>query len=274
MKRLLTYSFLILMLFSSGTITAQQDDKTYEKKVSPLYIIRGSVRESNTYKPISKVNIEVNGGAYTMTSIDGAFMIRARKGDELVIRHKDFETVYYTIIDDDRITVEVEPATRQKQSNSKFKEDINTFNALVDSIIKYKKQDVSKSIEFAGEALSQSTSQRQNAEAYMVLAEVYMHWKQYDLAVTNYRVSLQNKESNEAKLGLAKAYERHKNYQESIDTYKAIDKKQLSNYQLVSLYEGLGDTYFSIKNYESSINAYKKGLEIANTHLIKPKVVD
>ncbi|MFT6843442.1 MAG: hypothetical protein ACJASR_002223, partial [Psychroserpens sp.] len=35
MKRLLTYSFLILMLFSSGTITAQQDDKAYEKKVSP-----------------------------------------------------------------------------------------------------------------------------------------------------------------------------------------------------------------------------------------------
>ena len=274
MKRLLTYSFLILLLFSYGMITAQQDDKAYEKKESPLYIIRGSIRESNTYKPISKVNIEVNGGAYTMSSIDGAFMIRARKGDELVIRHKDFETVYYTIIDDDRISVEVEPATRQKQSNSKFKEDINTFNALVDSIIKYKKQDVSKSIKFAGEALSQGTSQRQNAEAYMVLAEVYMHWKQYDLAVTNYRVSLQNKESNEAKLGLAKAYERHKNYQESIDTYKAIDKKQLSNYQLVSLYEGWGDTYFSIKNYESSLNAYKKGLEIANTHLIKPKVVD
>lgn len=274
MKRLLTYGFLILLLFSYRMITAQQDVKAYEKKESPLYIIRGSVRESNTYKPISKVNIEVNGGAYTMTSIDGAFMIRARKGDELVIRHKDFETVYYTIIDDDRITVEVEPANRQKRSNSKFKEDINTFNALVDSIIKYKKQDVSKSIKFAGEALSQGTSQRQNAEAYMVLAEVYMHWKQYDLAVTNYRVSLQNKESNEAKLGLAKAYERHKNYQESIDTYKAIDKKQLSNYQLVSLYEGWGDTYFSIKNYESSLNAYKKGLEIANTHLIKPKVVD
>ena len=95
----------------------------------------------------------------------------------------------------------------------------------------------------------------------MVLAEVYMHWKQYDLAVTNYRVSLQNQETNEAKLGLAKAYERNKNYQESIDTYKAIDKKQLSNYQLVTLYEGLGDTYFSIKDYESSIDAYKKGLE-------------
>ena len=274
MKQILTYIFLMLLLFSFGNVTAQQDDKAYDKKEATLFTIRGSVRESDTYKPISKVNIEINGGAYTMTSIDGAFIIRAKKGDELVIRHKDFETVYYTIKDDERITVEVEPATKSKQSRSKFKTDVKTFNALVDSISKYKKVDIGKSINFAGEALSQSGSQQQNAEAYLVLAEVYMHWKQYDLALTNYRVSLQNQESNEAKLGLAKAYERNKNYQESIDTYKAIDKKELSNYQLVSLYEGLGDTYFSIKDYDASITAYKKGLEISNTHLIKPKVVD
>nr|WP_321229601.1 histidine kinase [uncultured Psychroserpens sp.] len=274
MKQILTYIFLMLLLFSFGNVTAQQDDKAYDKKEAALFTIRGSVRESDTYKPISKVNIEINGGAYTMTSIDGAFIIRAKKGDELVIRHKDFETVYYTIKDDERITVEVEPATKSKQSRSKFKTDVKTFNALVDSISKYKKVDIGKSINFAGEALSQSGSQQQNAEAYLVLAEVYMHWKQYDLALTNYRVSLQNQESNEAKLGLAKAYERNKNYQESIDTYKAIDKKELSNYQLVSLYEGLGDTYFSIKDYDASITAYKKGLEISNTHLIKPKVVD
>nr|WP_321246935.1 histidine kinase [uncultured Psychroserpens sp.] len=274
MKQLLIYSLIVLLFFSFGTITAQQQDKAYDKKEATLFTVRGSVRESDTYKPISKVNIEVNGGAYTMTSIDGSFIIRARKGDELVIRHKDFETVYYTIIDNERITVEVEPASNRKQSRSKFKDDVKTFNSLVDSIAKYKKIDISKSINFAGEALSQSGSQQQNAEAYLILAEVYMHWKQYDLAVTNYRVSLQNDETNQAKLGLAKAYERNKNYQESIDTYKAINKKQLSNYQLVSLYEGLGDTYSSIKDYESSINAYKKGLDISNTHLIKPKVVD
>jgi two-component system LytT family sensor kinase len=105
MKQLLTYSMLILLLFSFGNMKAQQDDMLIKKKESPLFTIRGSVRESDTYKPIPKVNIEVNGGAYTMTSIDGAFIIRARKGDELVIRHKDFETVYHTIIDNDRITV-------------------------------------------------------------------------------------------------------------------------------------------------------------------------
>lgn len=274
MKQLLNYSFFILLFFFFGNVTAQQNDTTYDKKEAPLLIIRGSVRESDTYDPISKVNIEVNGGAYTMTDINGSFIIRARKGDELVIRHKDFETVYHTIVNDERITVKVEPAAQRQQSSPKYKTDLKTFNALVDSIGKYKKLDIGKSINFAGEALSQSGSQQQNSEAYLVLAEVYMHWKQYDLAVTNYRVSLQNKATNEAKLGLAKAYERNKNYQESIDTYKAIEKKELSNYQLVTLYEGLGDTYFSIKDYDASIIAYKKGLEISNEHLIKPKVVD
>ena len=40
------------------------------------------------------------------------------------------------------------------------------------------------------------------------------------------------------------------------------------------MYEGLGDAFFSIKKHDESIDAYKKGLDIANQHLIKPKVVD
>ena len=148
MKQLLKYSPLLVLFFFFGNVTAQQNDAVQKKRDAPLYTIRGSVRESDTYKPISKVNVEINGGAYTMTSIDGSFVIRARKGDELVIRHKDFETVYYTIVDDERITVEVDPAEVREQSSPKFKRDIKTFNALIDSIGKYKKLDVSKSIEF------------------------------------------------------------------------------------------------------------------------------
>ncbi|WP_299275862.1 histidine kinase [uncultured Psychroserpens sp.] len=280
MKTLLTYSFCVLLILCSfGTLSAQNNEaeknalKLKEEK-NPFFTIRGSVRESDTYKPISKVNIEVNGGDYTRTDANGAFTIKARKGDELIVRHKDFETVYHIIEDNDRITVEVEPADISQKSSSKFKVDIKAFNAFIDSVSKYKKLDVAKSIGFVGDALSQSTTVSQNAEAYLLLAEVYMHWEQYDLAVTNYRVSLQNKETNAAKLGLAKAYERNKNYQESLETYEAIHKKSLSNYQLVTLYEGLGDTYFSIKNFQASIDAYEKGLEIANKHLIKPKIVD
>jgi len=249
----------------SQNLAAQQE--------APLWHIRGSVRESDTYEPISKVNIEINGGAYTITDSQGRFTIKARKGDELIVRHKDFETVYYTIVKEERITIEVEPIV-SKNLNSKFRRDIKLFNSLIDSAAVYKKKDVAKSIKFIGEALTNSNSISQNAEAYQVLAEVYMHWKQYDLAVTNYRISLQNLETNDSKLGLAKAYELNKNYQESIDTYNAIIKRELGNYQLVTLYEGLGDTYFSIKNFDKSLESYQNGLEVAKNHLISPKVVD
>ncbi|MFK7781371.1 histidine kinase [Psychroserpens sp.] len=265
MKNILLYSLLLLMIMPVCNLAAQQDD--------PLLYIRGSVRESDTYEPISKVNIEINGGAYTITDAQGRFTIRAKKGDELIVRHKDFETVYYTILKDDRLVIEVEPVVR-KTINSKFKRDVKRFNSLIDSASVYKKKDVAKSIKFIGEALTQSTSVSQNAEAYQVLAEVYMFWKQYDLAVNNYRISLQNVETNYSKLGLAKAYELNKNYQESIDTYNAIIKNELGNYQLVTLYEGLGDTYFSTKDYDASFNAYQKALTIAKDHLISPKIVD
>ncbi|MCK7590406.1 histidine kinase [Subsaxibacter sp. CAU 1640] len=236
--------------------------------------MKGSVRESDTYKPIPKVNIEVNGGAYTMTNMDGSFNIQVKRGDELIIRHKDFETVYYTIENDERIIVEVEPALQRSPENSKYKKEVKAFNAMIDSADFYLKKDAKKSIQFITDALSQSNSTIENSQAYEVLADIYMQWKQYDLAVSNYRISLQNRANNDVRLKLAKAYENNKNYQESIDTYNGIKKTELSNYQMVNLYEGLGDTYSSIKKYDESIQSYKKGLEVAQKHLIAPKVTD
>ncbi|MGJ8591081.1 MAG: tetratricopeptide repeat-containing sensor histidine kinase [Aquaticitalea sp.] len=250
---------------------AQQDSK---RVLEPMLNVKGSVRESDTYKPISKVNIEVNGGAYTMSGMDGSFYIKVRRGDELIIRHKDFETVYYTVKDDQRITVEVKPAIQKSPSSTSNKKDVKRFNEMIDSASFYLKKDAQKSIQFMTEAISQSSTTSENAEAYELLSDVYMQWKQYDLAVSNYRISLQNRPSNDVRLKLAKAYEYNKNYQESIDTYNSINKTELSNYQLTTLYEGLGDTNSAIKKYDVAINWYQKGLEIAQKHLIAPKVTD
>jgi two-component system LytT family sensor kinase len=270
MKLVYKYSVILVLCFSFQCFWAQERKMPEE----PMFTIRGLVRESGSYNPISRVNIEVNGGAYTMTDNDGVFRIKVQKGDELIIKHKDFETVYYKVVNEDRLTIEVEPATPSLQKRSSFKINIKAFNSLLDSASTYVNKDAEKSIQFIGDALEQSSSVKQNAEAYEVLADIYMYWKQYDLAVTNYRISLQNVETNEAKIKLAKAYEKNKNYQESIETYKGISKGELSNYQLVSLNEGLGDTYFSIKNYTASIEAYKNGLTVAQKHLITPKVTD
>lgn len=271
MKVFTTYITILLLVFSFQNAASQQASKT---KDEPMFTVRGAVRESDTYKPISKVNIEVNGGAYTMTGLDGEFRIQVRKGDEITVRHKDFETVYYTVKDDERILIEVKSAEQEPVVSSKLKTTTRAFNSLIDSAGTYLKKDAEKSIQFITEALSQSNTSKQNADAYEVLADVYTHWKQYDLAVSNYRISLQNIASNEVKLKLAKAYEFNKNYQESIDTYKGIKTSELSNYQQTILYEGLGDTYVLIKNYTAAIDNYKKGLAVAQKHLIKPKVTD
>lgn len=271
MKPILKALLAVFLLFAFGSLAAQQNNARQEAEE---YTISGLVRERDTYKPIPKVNIEISGGAYTRTNFDGSFLIRAKKGDELVIRHKDFETVYYIVESDERITVEVEPAAEIDLKDKAYERETKSFNALMDSVVKFKKKDVEKSIAFVGDALSQSSSQQQNAEAYSLLAEVYMFWKQYDLAVSNYRISLQNTETNAAKLGLGKAYELNKNYQESIETYKAISKTSLNNYQRITLYEGLGDTYVNIKNYDAAISAYNDGLAIAKTALILPKEAD
>ncbi len=271
MRFTLKYIMLLCFCLPLQVLVAQNENR---RTIEPTFMVRGSVRESDTYKPIAKVNIEVNGGAYTMTSTDGTFNIQVRRGDELTIRHKDFETVYYTVKDNERITVEVKPAVQQNPVNSKYKKNVKAFNSMIDSAATYLKKDAQKSIQFVTEALSQSNSSSENAQAYELLADVYMQWKQYDLAVSNYRISLQNNATNDVRLKLAKAYENNKNYQESIDTYNSIKKSELSNYQLTTLYEGLGDTYSSIKKYDASINSYKKGLEVAQKHLIAPKTTD
>ncbi|MBT8272807.1 MAG: histidine kinase, partial [Bacteroidia bacterium] len=177
----------------------------------------------------------------------------------------------------ERLTVKVEPNNRQDagalRSTSKYSQSQN-FRTLIDSAYVYLKKDAENSIQFLTEALAISSSSRENAEVYETLADVYFQWKQYDLAVSNYRISLQNEDSEEVNLKLAKAFKFNKNYQESIGIYESIDMSQLSNWQLTSLYEGLGDVYFAIQNFEDAINNYKEGLKIAQLNLITPKVTD
>jgi len=271
MRLFLKHIWFIGVVFSSTIFLGQESNIG---NIQPRFTVRGSVLESDTRDPIPNVNIEVNGGGYTTTDMFGDFRIEAKKGDELTIRHKDFETVYYTIQSSERIIVEVQPNKSDNYKIKFLKSRIPIFKSLIDSADTYLKKDAKKSIQFIADALVESNSSKENGEAYEVLGDIYMYWKQYDLAVSNYRISIQNRETNAVNLKLANAYKLNKNYQESLQTYNEIDKKQLSNWQLVSLYEGLGDVYLLTKSYELSVNAYKEGLQLAQEHVITPKVTD
>ncbi|OEK09174.1 histidine kinase [Flavivirga aquatica] len=278
MQTIIKYIWFLCISFNITFLFGQDNNSVSNQGTT--FTVRGSVVESDTNKPIENVNIEVNGGAYTITDAFGDFRIEARKGDELTIRHKDFETVFYIIQNNERIKVEVEPNLDKKESKYyKYKKrlrssNIESFKFLIDSAEAYLKKDAKKSIQFAGEALSKSKSVKENSEAYEVLGDIYMHWKQYDLAVSNYRVSIQNLVTSFVRLKLAKAYKQNKNYQESIQTYNSINTESLSNWQLVELYEGLGDVYLLTKTYNLSINSYEKGLKVAQKHIITPKITD
>tara|TARA_R110002096_G_scaffold279167_4_gene473399 strand:+ start:1628 stop:3811 length:2184 start_codon:yes stop_codon:yes gene_type:complete len=274
MKSVLKHIFFLIIVLCAFNTVAQNNDVFGN---NARFTVRGSVIESDTRHPIRDVNIEVNGGGYTTTDFSGNFRIEVSKGDQLTIRHKDFQTVYYTIKDNERIEVRVEPNdedTAYSKNKSFSRKSLQSFKSLVDSAETYLKKDAQNSIQFITDAISESSSKKENSEAYEVLGDINLYWKQYDLAVSNYRISLQSIKTNETTLKLAKAYKLNKNYQESLQTYNSINKKELSNWQLVSLYEGLGDVYLLTKAYDASIDAYKTGLNEAQTHLITPKITD
>ena len=262
MKQLSKYLLAFLMFLGGLTGFYSQNFGVNQS----TFELRGSVIESETRDPISKVNIQVNGGAYTTSNMTGEFRIKVKIGDEIVISHKDFETVYYTVKNQDRITIEVEPNDSVIDKEEYFRKDSN-FNSLLDSAIVNKKEDPNKSLQFITDALGQSRSSKQNADAYEVLADVFIQLKQYDLAINNYRISLQSIDRIEVKLKLAKAYELNKNYQESIEVYKSIKVADLPNYSQVEYYEGLGDVHLKIQEYNLAIDYYNRFLAISKPRL-------
>ena len=94
MKTHKTYS-LTLLFCLIGFLIFGQDNKREMSTEDAVFTIRGSVYMQDSRVPVDEVVIEVNNGTYTITNQDGKFTIRAKVGDELVVRHKDFKTIFY-----------------------------------------------------------------------------------------------------------------------------------------------------------------------------------
>ena len=239
-----------------------------------LFTVRGTVFMEDSGDPIDNVSIQINDGKYTRTDIFGKFVVSVKVGDELTISHSDFETLYYTIRNDERIYIKVLEEQVQQFRNSKNKLVNVQFNRMIDSADAYLKKDAETSIKFVEDALKINTSPVQSAEAHELLGDIFMFWKQYDLAISAYKISLQNYTTNSAKLKLAGAYLKNDDNDKSIAAYLEIDENTLSNYNKTLLFEGLGDAYLKVKNFEASVETYEKGLSVAKQYLISPKITD
>ena len=265
MKKVFTKFFAILLMLFCVSVFGQ-DRKSFPDDKGPYITVRGSVIDIETMTPVPKVNIEITGGNYTTTGFDGEFRIRARLGDELVIRSTDFATQYYTIKDNQRIRVEVHSLSNplvldESEDAENLKQN---FNDYVQNAKAVYKQDVSKGIDNIALALEIKTiSESERAIAYELLADINTYWQQYDLAIANYTSSLKSQYKISLDIKLAKAYFNNKNYQESIDLYKGLSKKELSFEENLAVVEGLGDTYKAIAEYKKAIEEYTKAEHIA-----------
>ena len=169
-------------------------------------------------------------------------------------------------------------AVSKKKLSSRQQGYVNVFPKYMDSARMFLKQDAKKSIEFVTQALESTRDQRptpaQNGIAFEALGDINDYWLQHDLAVENYKSSLRSLPKIAVEIKLARTYRNNKNHQESLQTYQQLLDKNLTNYQTVEVYEGLGDTYIAIGDLDNAVDNYQRGLQVAKDHLITPKITN
>ncbi|MBL4662822.1 MAG: histidine kinase [Flavobacteriaceae bacterium] len=244
------------------------------------FVLKGQVLDAENNIPISRVNVEVTGKGYATTNSAGEFQISAKIGDELVIRSDDFKTIYHIVKDKQRVTVRVEKAFAKRftSKNRSVNDTINYFSAYIDSAKIALKVDAKKSIDYVNKALEsvngRKTTSLQNTVAFEVLGDINLFWQLPDLAIPNYKESIRSIPITGTRIKLAKAFMQNNNYQESIEEFRLLLKLNLSYYQQIEVYEGLGDNYKATNDAVKSVFNYQKGLDIANAHKVTPKITN
>jgi tetratricopeptide (TPR) repeat protein len=237
--------------------------------------------EKKSKRQIKSASVYVNGIEFPYNFIREHYPIRAKKGDQLVVYDASFETIFYTIETNEDIKIEIEsPDSRSNNSlrtGYYFKDNSigSQYFVNLDSANYYKTLDIDKSLSFIENILKKNYSKRRNAATYRLLGDIYYEWKQFDLAISSFKNSLQYDNKDETtKLELAKAAFILKDYNEAETYLLDINTKQLGLFQKILVYEVLGDIYLRQKNYEDATTYYKKALKIAEENKITSKVID
>lgn len=280
--------FLVVLLLGPlsgwGQVNRTQDARS-AAEAEESFVLKGSIFDDELLEPIGNANVEISGGAYTTSNSAGDFNIRARVGDQLVVTSDAFETVYYSIEDEQTVRILVKKAAgaeraavSKKKLSSRKREYTDVFPQYIDSAKQFLKQDAQKSIEYVTQALESTRDKRptpnQNAIAFETLGDINDFWLQHDLAVENYKSSLRSRPSTAVEIKLARTFRNNKNHQESLQTYQKLLEADLTNYQTVEVYEGLGDTYIATGDLDNAVDNYQRGLQVAKDHLITPKITN
>jgi tetratricopeptide (TPR) repeat protein len=263
--------------------------KSYITEKNVWFDLEVRVVDKDTKQPIKNAAVSVNGRQFRYDIIKDFYLVKAQVGQQLTVTHLGFESVYYIIESNEEIKIEVEDfdnirnrGVKSKKTSrsdaygvmSRFSNETDSYNQNLDSAIFYKEKNIEKSLSFIEEILKRNQSRGRNAATYKLLGDVYNQWKQYDLAIANYKNSLQYREDESIKLVLAQAAINIQKYEEAEKYLKDIRIKKLGFFEKILVYESLGDIYFETEEFSKSTNNYKKALNIAEDNEITSKVTD
>tara|TARA_R110002073_G_scaffold40547_5_gene115299 strand:- start:457868 stop:460087 length:2220 start_codon:yes stop_codon:yes gene_type:complete len=274
---------IVFLLFALG-LNAQ----VATEKGMPVKIYADRITDESG-KPLQGIQVRVKGkGLSTITDANGEFSINAKNGDIIVLSlNGEFINSYrldgsiYYEVEDQSAQIEAERKERSSDLRSAKKASIGNaklFQVFIDSATSYKRSTPTKSIDYISTALeiaSQTKNKTQLATSYGLLGDVYMNLKQYDLAVSNYKIAVENVPSTTFQLQLAKAFLFNSNYQLSEHQYNEVLKSSTATTtQKLEAYEGLGTVFVKLKQYNKAYNQYQIALNVAKRLSNEEKVAD
>ncbi|WP_378181854.1 histidine kinase [Aquimarina sp. SS2-1] len=269
---------LLIIWLSPNTFFAQNEfRKTSERTMT----IRGTVKEEKTLRPLKNVEILVVGGRVYRTDNLGDFKIQAKIGDEIVISHDNFNTIYHTIQSAERIDVKVqeEPISSSAEREKKEKKLSAAYGEYLAAARNSMKKDATTSIDYITKALEtiqdgDTFADEKKAELFETLGDINAYWKQPDLAESNYATSLSNKYNADVKIKLGNAQLQAENYESSLRTFDELKKSRLQAEQRIQVYAGLGDSYKGSGNNENAVNNYNIALSFAQKNKSEDFIIE
>ncbi len=275
------YFILLIMWFLPNVEYAQDNARTLENASNNTVTIRGTVKEDESLRPLKNVEIRVIGGKTYRTDNLGDFKIQAKIGDQIIISHDNFNTVYHTIQSRERIDVKVQedPESLSRGSDRKQKKLSAEYGLHLAAARSSMKKDATTSIDYVTKALEtiedgDTFGDEKKAELFETLGDIYAYWKQPDLAETNYITSLSNKYNADVKIKLGNAQLQIKDYDASLRTFNQLKKSRLNATQRIQIYRGLGDSYKGNGDNENAISNYNIALSFAQKNNAEDNVIE
>ncbi len=224
--------------------------------------------------PLSGIQVRVKGKSISsITDADGQFSINAKNGDIIILSKngKRINTyrldgsIYYEVKDEsEKVVPPVNEKNRMRSVSKKIRTDNSTqFKKELDSAVYYMNTNSIQSVGFVGNALKYANDKSKISQSYSVLGDVYMNLKQYDLAVSNYTIAVDNSSNTNYQLKLAKAFLLNNEYENGENLYNDLLKEVgLTTAQKVEVYEGLGDVFSELNQHEKALSQYRTALTL------------